>query len=113
MRPRFSPSVRAAVLAKTGGKCHHCGEQLGELWDVDHFPVRYADIEDQLPCCGVSDPLDMDNLVPSCRSCNRSHAHESTRWCGHSQPRCRQSYMVKCVLLAVGCAVGYTAGVYL
>ena len=112
MRPRVSPAARAAVLAKTGGRCHHCNVQLGNTWDVDHFPVRYADIEDQM-CCGVTDPLDIDNLVPSCRSCNRSHAHESSRWCGHSQLRCRKSVWKQCLMLVLGCAVGLTAGIYL
>lgn len=113
MRPKFSKTARTEILAKTGGRCHHCETELGDVWDVDHFPVRFADIEDQAPCCGVTDPYDMDNLVPSCRSCNRSHAHERTKWCGHSQIRCRQSYMLKCVLLAAACAIGYMCGVYI
>lgn len=106
MRPRFTTEERQAVLNKTGGKCFHCHTELDTVWDVDHHPIPYRDIEDQC-CWGVTDPKDFSNLVPSCRSCNRSHQYEQ------SQVRCRKSYYVKTFLLVCACAVGYTAGHYL
>ena len=111
-RPKFSKKLRAEVLAKTQGQCYHCKEALdtecARAWHVDHFPVRYADIEDQCGCCGlfVTDPLDLDNLVPSCAHCNTSHKYENTQYCGHSQPRIRKS----AIWIGVGMAASGLAG---
>ena len=46
-----------------------------QYWEIDHYPVQYVDIENQC-CFGVTDPLDIDNLVPSCGYCNKSHNFE-------------------------------------
>jgi len=115
-RPKFSKEVRARVLAKTGGHCHHCGAVLdtesGRSWHVDHYPVRYADIDDQCGCCGcfVTDPLDVANLVPSCVPCNTSHRHEVRRYCGHSQLRIRRS-LIRATVAVVGMVtVGFAGG---
>jgi 5-methylcytosine-specific restriction endonuclease McrA len=73
-RVGFDYKKRQKILAKTGGKCFYCGTELHyqevldwggkavqsiALWDVDHvIPVSKG---------GGNE---MDNLVPSCRSCN-------------------------------------------
>lgn len=94
-RPRFTPQERAQVLARQGnpfgpGNCWHCGVALDPEggWHVDHHPVRWADIADQV-CCGVRDGKDRGNLVPSCAGCNTGHRNERRGCCcGHSQCRC-------------------------
>ena len=76
------------------GHCWHCGKAIfrkervrGEgAWHVDHWPVALRDIHGQV-LCGVTDPHDVANLVPSCLTCNTSHRHERTRWHGGSQLR--------------------------
>lgn len=86
-RPRFTPSERTQVWNKTGGRCFHCKIELDRSkFHIDHHPVPFKDIEDNLLCCGVQDPRDMDNLQPSCVRCNTSHQFEPTGvWCGRSQ----------------------------
>ena len=92
-RPHFSAAERQAVFSKPrpnhhphpAGTCFHCGKLIAiDNFHVDHFPIQYADIENQI-CCGVTDPKDITNLVPSCPSCNLSHRFETKKWCGHSQ----------------------------
>ena len=96
------------------GTCWHCGEHLDppnvkpRRWDADHFPIPYRDIKDQL-CCGVTDQHDVSNLVPACRSCNRSHMHEpTTRWiyCGRTQWCCLRSAMRTSTLVLAGAVAG-------
>lgn len=103
-RPKWTRAIEDEVWTRGEGKCHHCGRALAREprrgWHIDHYPVAYRDIEDQV-CCGVRDPLDVRNLVLSCPPCNMSHKYESTRYCGHSQPRCPRS---TARLLAVGAA---------
>lgn len=106
-RPKFTLTERAAVLARPdnphgAGCCWHCGRDLSNVkWHVDHHPVRYADIEDQV-CWGVRDPRAMDNLVGSCIHCNTSHRHESTAWCGHSQCRCTRGALMWLAIWGLG-----------
>ena len=105
-RPRFNETERTNVLNKENnpfGKkhCWHCGLDLEKqnTFHVDHYPVAFRDITHQI-CWGVRDPKDLNNLVPSCVSCNTSHTHESHHWCGASQCRCKWIYierMVSCV----------------
>jgi hypothetical protein len=102
-RPRWSDSTVLQVYRKTQGRCWHCQEPLPpddarghRRWHVDHHPVRYADIEDQL-CCGVTDPLDPGNLVPSCAPCNTNHVHESGQACC----RCRRRYVARTIRAGV------------
>ena len=98
-RPKFTTAERKRVLERAdnphgAGGCWHCGVTLIGSWDVDHHPCAYRDIENQI-CCGVRDPKEFSNLVPSCQSCNRSHQFESSAWCGYSQCPCT----VKCVCM--------------
>ena len=92
-RPRWTQSQASLVRSKTNGKCFHCGAQLPDhraAWHIDHHPIPYRDIESQL-CCGVTDPRDMRNLVPSCPTCNTSHVAEPAGracFCGRTQPPC-------------------------
>ena len=103
-RPRFTTREREAVLRRPDnpngeGNCWHCGTPLdASKFHVDHHPVAYRDIEDQI-CFGVTDPKDMTNLVPSCPTCNTSHAHEISNCSGHTQFRVTKFCMV--VLFAV------------
>ena len=108
---RFSKAERNAVFAKTQGVCHHCKASISiDNFDIDHFPVRKSDIEDQCFCCGVTDIHDINNLVPSCANCNRSHKYESTKYCGHSQIRIRKSYIIKTLAITLATTLGYLAG---
>lgn len=96
------------------GHCWHCGRTIEkthrtnqeDAWQVDHFPVKYSDIEGQL-CCGITDPLEESNLVPSCKKCNMSHKFEKNSWCGRSQIPCRKSFWFKIVFIF------YSIGIYM
>lgn len=100
------------------GNCWHCGESISESsrvsWHVDHYPVPFRDIEDQV-CCGVTDDLDPTNMVASCPGCNLSHRHERKLWCDeHAQFPCKGSIFRRCkyvstlvLCFAGGFFVGY------
>ena len=111
-RPKFTTRERDIVFQSSDnpygpGRCFHCGVNLADRpFDLDHHPVLYRDIESQL-CCGVTNPKSLDNIVLSCVKCNRSHAYESTPWCGRSQPLCT----TKCWACIGGCAFLLLAGV--
>lgn len=111
-RPKFGRAARVAILSRPDnphgpGRCWHCGVALTDGWHVDHYPVRFADIESQL-CVGVRDARDPANLVCSCPACNTSHAFEGTAWCGHSQCRCTPCVVaVVCVLLAAAAVIAW------
>ena len=78
--------------------CWHCGKRLvyknrttrdgRGAWHMDHHPIPYIDIEDQM-CCGITDERDLSNVVPACTACNLSHLfeQESRKWyyCGRRQ----------------------------
>ena len=48
------------------------------VWQVDHYPVPYRDIESQI-LIGITNTNDPSNLVPSCMECNLSHKFEILR----------------------------------
>ena len=115
-RPKWTKEIENTVWTRGNGACHHCGCELQREprrgWHIDHFPVAYRDIEDQV-CCGVRDPRDVSNLVLSCPTCNTSHAHESDRCCGHTQLRCKRQWVEWCVTLALTYGTGLLTGVFL
>jgi hypothetical protein len=111
VRPKINKATRQAVYRKTGGKCYHCRRQLGIGWHVDHYPVAYKDIENQM-LLGITDPLDIGNLVPSCPRCNTSHAYESTFWCGHSQFPCKKTWGIG-IIVAACTALVFTVGFFI
>ena len=102
-RPKFTKKITKKVYNRLDnpngiGYCWHCGKKLvfknrkiglRGAWHVDHFPVVYRDIENQC-CLGVTNPLEISNLAPSCAACNISHRHERKLWCcgGRSQCKC-------------------------
>jgi len=116
-RPRFTHTERNRVFAKVhpgngrGGLCWHCGKALARNnFHVDHHPVVFSDIENQL-CLGVTNPKEMSNLVPSCPECNVSHVHEhpKTMYCNHTQIQCSRRvyawilfFVYSAMLLLVG-----------
>ena len=102
-RKNFTERQRAVVYNRMGNPhgvnhCWHCGCKIyfkkrttsdGKgAWHMDHYPIPYADIEDQM-CCGITNQHDLSNVVPSCARCNLSHRWENDggRWyyCGRSQ----------------------------
>lgn len=105
-RPAWPAGLRERVLRRQGDHlrgtpfhCYHCNVLLtGRRWHVDHYPIPFHSIFDQL-CCGVTDPCDETNLVPACVTCNTSHAFERKRrwWMGGRSQCC-------C------CAHGFVAG---
>ena len=84
-RKNYSKKIVDEVYKKTNGRCYHCNKKLiykyrlpsqsNNYWNIDHYPVKYKDIENQC-CIGVTDQLDLNNLVPSCGYCNKSHKYE-------------------------------------
>lgn len=59
-----TPRDRARALARSGGRCVYCADNLGDRVEWDHVvPISRGGSE------GIG------NLVPSCRDCNRSKAH--------------------------------------
>ena len=94
-RKKWPKQLVTRVFDKSGGRCHHCKMKISpQEFDVDHFPIRYADIEDQC-CLGVTDPFDQKNLVASCANCNRSHRFERSVWCGqYSQCPLKRHWVV-------------------
>ena len=90
-RPRWPAGLKDTVLTRGSWRCAHCGMALeAGNTDIDHFPVPFRDIHDNacLACWpgAPRGPLDLDNLVPACRQCNRSHIAERSLWCGRSMP---------------------------
>ena len=100
------------------GKCWHCGRRICKKqrtsydgyypWNIDHYPVLYRDIEDQI-FFGVTDTRDLSNLVPSCVKCNKSHVHEKVYWYYfyHSQFPCFKSYLINIFLCIFSYFLGY------
>lgn len=104
-RPKFNKEIALKIFNKKNnpfkvGYCWHCGKKLvfknrksglRGAWHIDHYPVVYRDIENQC-CLGVTNPLDIKNLVPSCVNCNVSHKYEKSFkfFCGRSQCLCEK-----------------------
>lgn len=70
---------RAEIYNKFGGKCCYCGTDLNEKFHIDHVipqalfwnHVRYKKrVPSFLSHLNESDLNHIDNLVPSCASCN-------------------------------------------
>ena len=91
-RPRFTTDERKRVFDRPRPNehpfpigCWHCGREISfSNFHIDHYPIMYKDIENQV-CIGVTDVKDFENLVPSCPACNLSHAFERKSMCGYSQ----------------------------
>lgn len=93
-------------------RCWHCNKVIIRhrrtlkdgygAWHIDHYPVKYADIESQY-CCGVTDQHDITNLVPSCIICNISHKYERKKWyyCGYSQCYCKRRCILSISILSL------------
>ncbi len=58
-RLAISTAQRREILAKTGGRCHVCGDRAGKRWQADHV------LHHQLGG-GPS----IDNYLPICAECN-------------------------------------------
>lgn len=99
------------------GNCWHCGKKLifknrcnnkkkKGVWQIDHYPVAYRDIENQL-LIGITDPNYSKNLVPACIECNLSHKFEISRWyyCNTSQFPCKKNFFKKLFQIII---IGYT-----
>lgn len=116
-RPKWPKALVKQVFDKGEGKCWHCGKAIAfehrkvsdgeDAWHIDHHPVPYRDIEGQC-CIGVTDPMELSNLVPSCVACNVSHQHEVSEcvYCGRSQMRCHVGYWVRFRDVLAGFLVG-------
>ncbi len=95
------------------GHCWHCGKKIKYknrgnkkdkkgVWQIDHYPVPYRDIESQL-CIGITDSNDPNNLVPACMKCNLSHQYEISKWyyCNNSQFPCKKYFYKKVVQIII------------
>jgi hypothetical protein len=96
-RPKWPNGFAQKIYDRQSGRCYHCHkDNLGprdpekgqhRLYDLDHYPISYKDLSDNLLprikiltlCVIVTDPLDPENIVASCQNCNRSHLFEGTR----------------------------------
>jgi len=70
-RPLIDPALRAAVLAKTGGRCCYCGRwpSLGNAICLDHLvPFSHGG------------PTTYGNLFPACRQCNERKGTATSGW---------------------------------
>jgi hypothetical protein len=61
-RVRLSRSERDEILAKTGGRCHFCGDFIKKdgKWQADHLSAH-----------SLGGPHALDNYLPAHSSCNR------------------------------------------
>jgi hypothetical protein len=60
-RVRLSRSKRDEILAKTGGRCHFCGDFIkDDKWQADHLSAH-----------SLGGPHSIDNYLPAHPSCNR------------------------------------------
>ncbi len=73
----MSKKVRQEIFEKTGGKCAYCGCELGKGWHADHMDAvnrnyGYNRETRKWFCRGLNSPENdhVDNLIPSCPSCN-------------------------------------------
>ena len=99
-RPHFGKHVRELVAQKTAYHCFHCNQPLQQGWHVDHHPIPFRDIEDNICCCSVTDPSNIENLQPSCPSCNTSHRFEpigKAMYCGRTQLYCSKTLTARCL----------------
>ncbi len=67
-RRALTKAERLIIYNKTDGHCAYCGEKIElKAMQADHVaPIEYAVI---IGKCG-HDPNHIDNLLPTCRSCN-------------------------------------------
>jgi 5-methylcytosine-specific restriction endonuclease McrA len=63
-RKPLSRAARSAVLAKTDGRCHVCGGELGVDWKADHVWAHAS-----------GGAHKRDNYLAACASCNRWRWH--------------------------------------
>lgn len=71
---------RQKVWNKSNGHCWYCGDQLQKGWHVDHFLPLGRNHDGT---CDNPENDHIDNLVPSCPSCNimkSSMDIETFRW---------------------------------
>lgn len=69
-RHKPTPKQREAIYNKYGKHCAYCGCEIafGEM-EIDHLiPVYHFEMKPELQ---NKSPDTFDNLMPSCRSCNR------------------------------------------
>jgi hypothetical protein len=70
---------RLEIKAKFDGKCAYCGNELTDVWQVDHLiPKLTFELSKS-----TEDPNHIDNLMPACVICNhykRSLSLESFRY---------------------------------
>lgn len=115
-RPTFSKELREEVYAKTSGKCFHCNATLKKGWHVDHHPIPFRDIEENvLKCCAITDPVQVSNLQPSCPSCNTSHKFEPANkliFCGHTQPFVKKIHTLHAMWLCTS-VLSFVTGVFI
>ena len=95
---------------KRVGNCWHCGKKIfyknrsakkkKGAWQIDHYPVTYRDIEDQV-LLGITNPNYEKNLVPACLECNLSHQYEKRKiyYCNKSQFPCKKKVIFKVFLI--------------
>lgn len=67
----LTKEIRQQVYAKYGGKCAYCGEDvLYKDFQADHIVPKYH-FELNLPSTTGLERDSLDNLIPSCRVCNK------------------------------------------
>lgn len=120
-RRKWPAGHKEAVLHRSDnpqgavGVCWWCGKRLTvKTMDIDHL-IPFRDIADQA-CCGITNDLELGNLVPSCAKCNRGGLHEpDARWyyCGRTQWCCLVSALRFAAWWGVGLVMGLLLGLVL
>lgn len=117
---RFTSEFAHKIWDKHNGFCIHCNKKLPSKlgnprkYDIDHHPIPFRDIDDNL-CCSVcvkvSDVQDIDNLVATHRNCNRSHRFEPDACCcGHSQCFCPKRKTIGVLMMITMLFIGFVGG---
>jgi 5-methylcytosine-specific restriction endonuclease McrA len=81
---RLNKNIRSEVYNKYNGKCSYCGAELNGIFQVDHFVAKHRFVNevradympDHLKHLTEADVNHIDNLMPSCVSCN-NYKHSS------------------------------------
>lgn len=70
-RKKINSKERAKIHAMTDGYCFYCNNKLDRHWECDHYISLKKGGDDSL-----------ENIVPSCRDCNRKKSTKSaTKFC--------------------------------
>ena len=110
-RPVWQKGLAQKLWDRQNGICPHCNSQLPprdehpRKYDIDHHPIPFKDIADNACprfCIQIHDPCDINNLVTTHISCNRSHKYEKTQWFCSKRKSCWAVWLTSMFVIGVG-----------